>query len=334
MDELEDLIRKERNRRVLERLIFIRSLHDGESVAKAAKKLGKSKVTGYDWLKRWNEDLEKLKPTFNGGRLPKLQIKDQQKLKLKLKERRDWTTKEIKCLIEEMFGVAYSLRHICRILRTYKMRCAKPYPRDYRRPVDAENKLKIALADALGKLGDLEDDFLFGFLDQCSPQTTANTVRLWAFEKPIVVKDTTKHKANTFGFYAPGGVSVISFKENSKKENVCSFLEEVRENNPDHTILMILDNFSSHRAQATRQRSQELDITLVYMPPYSPDLNPIEQIWRCLKREISIGLFRSKEEFCAIVEKAYNRLSSQTSFAKGWILNFLPKKFNKFCPQL
>ena len=336
-DELEDLIRNEKDKRVLERLIFIRSLYDGDAVAKAARKLGRSKVAGYDWLKRWNEGgLEKLEPTFGGGRPPKLSNDKKAELKQKLEERSDWTTKEVNRLVEEEFGVNYSPRSMRRILRSLKMRYAKPYPRDYRRPIDAEDRLESSLDDALGKLDDLEaeDNFIVGFLDECSPQTDANTVKRWAFEKPTVVRDTTKYKANTFGFYALGGVSVIEFLENSKKENVCRFLEEVKVNNPDHAMLMLLDNLRSHTAQATKQKAQELGITLVYLPPYSPDLNPIEQLWRCLRREISTAFFRCREEFLALIEKAYKQLSPKISFAKGWILKFLPQKFNQLCPQL
>jgi transposase len=336
-DELEVLIRNEKDKRVLERLIFIRNLYDGEGVAKAVGKLGRSKVTGYEWLKRYNQGgVEKLKPAFGGGRPPKLSKDKQEKLKEELKARRDWTTKEINQLVESKFGASYSPRSMRRILRLLKMRYAKPYPKDYRRPADAETRLQNSLDDALGKLEDLEapDKFIVGFLDECSPQTGANTVRRWAFEKPLVVKDTTKYKANTFGFYALGGVSVVDFLENSKKENVCSFLQEVREQNPNQPLMLVLDNLRSHIAAATRQKALELGITLVFLPPYSPDLNPIEQIWRCLRREISTAFFMSREEFLALIMKAYKQLSPKTSFARGWILKFLPKKFDQLCPQL
>lgn len=336
-EELEDFIRSERDRRILERLIFIRSLYDSDGVEKAAGKLGRSKVAGYEWLKRWNGGSpEKLKPAFGGGRPPKLSGDKQAELRQKLEQRCDWTKKEVSRLIQEELGVTYSLRSMHRILRSLRMRYAKPYPRDYRRPVDAEVKLKSSLGNALGKLDDLEaeDNFVVGFLDECSPQTCANTVRRWAFEKPVVVRDTTKYKANTFGFYALGGVSVMEFLDNSKKENVCRFLEEVRANNPDYTMLLVLDNLRSHTAQATKQKAQELGITLVYLPPYSPDLNPIEQLWRCLKREISTAFFRSREEFLALIEKAYKQLAPRINFAKGWILGFAPQLFNKLCPQL
>ena len=50
---------------------------------------------------------------------------------------------------------------------------------------------------------------------------------------PTIYKNTTKLRANTFGFYALNGNSVIDFKEHSKKEDVCEFLREVRSKNPE-----------------------------------------------------------------------------------------------------
>jgi transposase len=76
--------------------------------------------------------------------------------------------------------------------------------------------------------------------------------------------------------------------------------------------------------------SSSLVSSLVFLPPYSPDLNPIEQVWRCLKRELSTAFFESKEEFLGLMEEAYRRLSSKASFATGWFEKFLPEKFNQF----
>ncbi len=45
-------------------------------------------------------------------------------------------------LIKEKFGVEYSLRHVSRILRSFGMKYAKPYQKDYRRPENAEEELK------------------------------------------------------------------------------------------------------------------------------------------------------------------------------------------------
>jgi len=332
--ELEGLIKHETSKRFVERLIFIRSLYAGEKVEVAVRKLGRCRATGYLWLKRWNTGgLVALKPTPREGKAPKLSREKQEELKQLLQKQGYWTTREAKTQIEAKFGITYSLRSVSRILRQLGMRYAKPYPRDYRRPKDAETKLKSAVETSLEGLEDLEAEknVLVGFMDECSPQTCANTVRVWSFGKALIVKDTTPYRANTFGFYAPGGISVIGFKENSKKASVCSFLEEVRANNPDQSIMLMLDNFSSHKAQATRQKAEQLGIRLTYLPPYSPDLNPIEQVWRCLKRELSTAAFRTETEFRTIIEKTYKQLSTRLSFAKGWIQKFLPQQYNQLC---
>jgi transposase len=73
VEDLEDLIRQEKNKRFAKRLIFIRAVYDGEPAQKAAKKLGRSSATGYFWLKRWNnQTTQRLKPPFRGGRPTKL----------------------------------------------------------------------------------------------------------------------------------------------------------------------------------------------------------------------------------------------------------------------
>ena len=335
--ELEALIKREKEKRLLERLIFIRTLYDGEGAERAAQRLGRCKMTGYLWLKRWNAGgLEGLRPTFRGGRPSKLSAEERERLEETLRERDDWTTREVRSLIHERFGVRYSLRNVRRILRGLGMMYCKPYPRDYRRPEDAEERLRGAVEEALedGGGGDGKGEVLLGFLDECRPQTSSNTQRVWSFGKPRISKNTTKYQANTFGFYAPGGESLVGFKENSKKESVCEFLEEVRERNPEGVILLVMDNFRSHKAEVTRRKAEELGIRLTYLPPYSPDLNPIEQVWRCLKREISTAWFGTRMEFLGLMEEAYNRLSDSFSFAEGWFQKFLPEEYKQICPIL
>lgn len=67
------------------------------------------------------------------------QTKKKSKLIEILKERDDWTTKEIQNLIHEEFKVEYSLKQVGIILRNMGL---KPYPKDYRRPLTLKNSWK------------------------------------------------------------------------------------------------------------------------------------------------------------------------------------------------
>ncbi|MCJ7443304.1 MAG: IS630 family transposase, partial [Methanotrichaceae archaeon] len=112
-----------------------------------------------------------------------------------------------------------------------------------------------------------EENTIVGFLDETSPQTTANTQRPLSFDKPIIYKNTAKLRSNTFGFYTLNGTSVIDFKEHSKKEGVCDFLKRIRSANPDHEIVIILDNFRSHRAKETIACAIECKVQPAFLPP-------------------------------------------------------------------
>jgi transposase len=174
----------------------------------------------------------------------------------------------------------------------------------------------------------MDQNTVIGFLDETSPQTTANTQRLWSYGKPIIFKNTTKIRANTFGFYALNGNSTVDFEPDSKKESVCDFLKAVWKANIGKNIIMILDNFQSHKAKIVRRYAEDHGIKLVYLPPYSPDQNPIEFIWKSIKREISCEFIRDADHMKELILENFYRFSARRSFAANWIEVFLGDKLS------
>jgi len=159
------------------------------------------------------------------------------------------------------------------------------------------------------------DNAIIGFLDESSHNVNTNTARLWSFGKLKIKKNTQKkERINSFGFYALNGESVYSAKESSKKENVSEFLYEIRAKNPIGKI--VIDNFASHKSRRVKVTAKKLNMNLIFLPPYSPDLNPIEFIWKSIKREISSMFLMCKEELKEIVETLFYIFASSMSFAK------------------
>ena len=129
--------------RIFQRLLFIKHLYEGDSVPQAADKVEVTLPVGYEWRKRWNEQgYDGLIPQFDGGAPSRLLQKDKERLIDVLKQRDDWTTKEIRQLIQDWFNVSYTKRHVNRLLRSFGMNHGKPFQHDYRRPDDAEKQLK------------------------------------------------------------------------------------------------------------------------------------------------------------------------------------------------
>jgi len=130
-------------------------------------------------------------------------------------------------------------------------------------------------------------------------------------------------RANTFGFYALNGTSVVDFRKHSRKEDICAFLARIRERNPGKNLLIILDNFRSHHATETREFAQKEHIDLVYLPLYSPDLNPIEYIWKSIKRIISTTFVQDLDHLKEIIESSFRKCTVHLGYARKWIEMFL-----------
>ncbi len=169
----------------------------------------------------------------------------------------------------------------------------------------------------------MDESVIIGFIDEASPQTASNTQKLWSFHKPEIVKNTDRYKANAFGFYPINGSPVIKFKDGSKTWDFCDFLRDIRIGNPEKIIIGLVDNSKPHKSQDTLEFAKECDIKLVFLPPYSPDLNPIEFIWKSIKRIISHTFIQDINHLREIIENAFLYYASKLSFAKGWIEHFI-----------
>ncbi len=67
--------------------------------------------------------------------------------------------------------------------------------------------------------------------------------------------------------------------------------------------LVIMDNLGSHKGNAVRQLIRAAEAKLFFLPKYSPDLNPIEQVFAKLKHLLRKAAARTVEAVCAAVGK-------------------------------
>jgi putative transposase len=131
-----------RSKRMHERLCFIRMRYKGYTVEEAASANGMTTKTGYNIQELWNEGgMAALEPRFGGGRRSKMT--DEQKAELEhILSECSMSTKGVKEYIYEEFGIEYTNKQVYVILHKMGLNFAKPYPKDHRRPADAEAVLK------------------------------------------------------------------------------------------------------------------------------------------------------------------------------------------------
>jgi transposase len=97
-----------------------------------------------------------------------------------------------------------------------------------------------------------------------------------------------------------------------------AFVEQVLvpalEERPDAVVVM--DNLAAHKAEAVRSALDRVGLSYRYLPPYSPDLNPIEQAWSKLKASLRATGARSREALEEALGPALATISARD--ASGW----------------
>lgn len=333
IDEIELELDNHHDAKLRLKLLFLRFLyHNFDDMEYACEAFKIGLTTAYEWIHRWNEGgVKALEDQPISGRPTKLKEEEVEQLKEDLKGK-NWEWKDIKELIFNKFNVHLGKSAIYELLKDkMEMHYAKPYKKDYRRPQDAEEILESHLQEQfklLDSYGIEPKEVAIGFLDEASPQNKSNSSRVWSIEKPQMEVNTQKFKANTIGFYAIEGENVIDFLLDSKIESIKEFFQEIRKANESYEyIIVILDNFKTHHASEVEKIAFDFGILLVFLPPYSPDLNPIEFIWKSIKRVLSKVFIKDEKLLRGIILGAFTKFSRSLSFAWSWIQKFLPESY-------
>ena len=104
--------------RYYQRLIAIRIISEGHSIAEAARIIGKSYQTVHRWAKTCeSEGLEGLKPSFGGGRPSKLTYDQLIELDKIIEETPNMSMKDVHLIVNKKFDVDYSLKQIGKIVK-------------------------------------------------------------------------------------------------------------------------------------------------------------------------------------------------------------------------
>jgi transposase len=79
--------------------------------------------------------------------------------------------------------------------------------------------------------------------------------------------------------------------------------------------VVVMDNLSAHKAPAVREWIEKAGAEVHYLPPYSPDLNPIEKAWAKLKQLLRAAKARTKETLDLAISEALPLITPENAHA-------------------
>ena len=106
------------------------------------------------------------------------------------------------------------------------------------------------------------------------------------------------------------GETVAHFQRHKRRKEIAQLLEARLQKHPAGTLYVAWDNATTHEDDAVEAvgRAAAGRLVLLYLPTYSPWLNPIEMLWRHFRREVTHGeLFETKQTLLAAARDFFDR---------------------------
>ena len=209
-------------------------------------------------------------------------------------------THEIVGYINKRWGITYSVPGLNKLLHRQGFSYKKPKGRPYK----ADLTKQAAFIKAYEKLKcSLDDKSKIIFIDSVHPTQATKLSYGWIRKGKTVEISTTasRTRINLIGAIELENIkeTVTAEYETINGESVIDFFNKLREQYSTQIKLhVILDQAGYHRSDDLKKTAKKLNIHLHYLPPYSPNLNPIERLWKVMNEHVRNNqFFSSAKEF-------------------------------------
>jgi transposase len=306
------------------RMRAVRSVQAGESPAAVAQALGVTPRTMYGWLARYRRGgWGGLKAKQLFGRPPKLDARALQWVYNTVTQKNPlqlqfpfalWTREIVATLIKQKFNITLAANSVGRLLAQIGITCQKPLHRAIERD---ESLVRQWLEREFPKIKAMAKkqgaDIYFG--DAAHIRSDLHAGRTWGAkgDTPIVEATGARHGMSLISAVTSRGH--MRFMIGSVNAGV--FIEFLRRliKGAEREIFSIVDRGPAHRAKKVSDFVQTLSgkLRLFFLPPYSPDRNPDELVWKHLKAD-TVGrmVVTNKEDFAKKVRQSMLDLQNDT----------------------
>jgi transposase len=113
-----------------------------------------------------------------------------------------------------------------------------------------------------------------------------------------------------------GMIATMTIEEPTDGDIFLAFVERVLCPALRTGDVVVMDNLSAHKAEAVRTWIETQGAELLYLPPYSPDLNPIEKAWAKLKQLLRTAKARTRETLEQVIAELLPQITAED--AQAW----------------
>ncbi len=250
-------------------------------------------------LKDYHDSEKKKLKSENGGSSSKLNDAQRTELLSHLEIHTYTKSKDICEYIKAKYNISYTVAGITSWLGANGFSYKKPKETPFKADPEKQKSF-IEYYDNLKKYTEEKEPILF--IDSVHPTMATKVSYGWiktGSDKSIGTV-ASRTRMNITGAIDLSLMKVIHDEfETINGENIVNFLWQIRsEYSSEQRIHVILDQAGYHKSEIVTEFALKNGIELHYLPPYSPNLNPIERLWKVMNETARNNVvFKSAEEF-------------------------------------
>jgi transposase len=197
------------------------------------------------------------------------------------------TLKEAQATIQEVTGLQRSLTQVSEFLREHKIIRRKVKQVPAKADVEAQATFKTETLEPLVEQAQQRKIHLF-FVDAAHFVWLPFLGYLYSLTVRYIKSASGRKRFNVLGALHAVSHELVTITNHAyiNAEAVCELLEKLAELYRDLPIVLVMDNARYQKCRLVLDKAQSLNIRIVFLPPYSPNLNLIERLWKFVKKQV------------------------------------------------
>lgn len=234
-----------------------------------------------------------------------------------------WTRRIVADVIFERWGVELSLPTVGAVLRDIGLSPQRPLRRALEQDDEAVQRWRVETFPDIRAQARAEGAELY-FGDEAGVRSDYHAGTTWAPVGQTPVVEATGNRVSVGMISAISMQGRISFDVVSGRMDSLTFIDFCRKLMADaegRPVYLIVDNATSHASKKTREfvESTQGMLKLFYLPPYSPQLNPDELVWKNVKHDhLGKSAIRNREDLQSRAITALEYLRRSPEIVKGF----------------
>ena len=232
-----------------------------------------------------------------------------------------WTLSLITALIERQFGKKLSLSSVSRLMKMLGFSAQKPLYQAWQQDATLVRTWETETYPAIRAEAKACGATIY-FADESGIRSDYHSGTTWApvGETPVLEVTGRRFSLNMISAVSPRGEFRFMLHEGSVNGEVFrEFLKRLMVG-ADKPVFLILDGHPIHKSKLIKKfvEDQHGMLKLFYLPPYSPHLNPDEQVWAHVKRQVSRQLVQNIDDMKKLALGALRRIQKLPELVKSF----------------